>query len=315
VAFTSFASNLHPDDGDTTGDVFVRDLQANTTTLASRAAGPAGAKGNQSSAEPAISADGRFVAFRSWASNLHPDDGDTIQDVFVRDLQANTTTLASRAAGPAGAKGNDRSVDPAISADGRFLAFVSGASNLHPDDGDGRLDVFRRDLLGPPPEHPPAQQPPPEQRPPGQPPARPAGPAQPGCPVAGNVIVGSAGDDQRSGRALSDIIFGALGDDLLRGLAGADCLYGQHGRDRLLGGHGRDRLWAGPGADRLLGGPGADRIDGGAGSDRVAAGPGNDRVISRGAARDTIDCGPGPRDVAIVDPLDNTSHCEQIKLP
>ena len=152
VAFEARASNLHPDDGDSGWDVFVRDLAANTITLVSRAAGATGAKGNGSSDYPAISADGRFVAFGSSAMNLHPDDSDWTRDVLVRDLQANTTTLVSRAAGADGAKGNEYSYAPAISADGRFVALESEASNLHPDDNDTNSDVFRRDVLGPPPD-------------------------------------------------------------------------------------------------------------------------------------------------------------------
>jgi WD40-like Beta Propeller Repeat len=146
VAFHSAATNLDPDDTDISGDVFVRDLQANTTTLVSRAGGTVGAKGNSDSVFPSISGDGRFVAFRSEASNLHPDDTDGLADVFVRDLQANTTTLASRATGPAGAKGNNGSLEPSISADGHSVAFFSGATNLHPDDTDFNGDVYVRDL-------------------------------------------------------------------------------------------------------------------------------------------------------------------------
>src|SRR5262249_54760757 len=146
VAFDSRASNLDPADPDGNTDVFVRDVQANTTRLVSRASGASGAKGNSLSFSDAISADGRFVAFESTASNLTPDDGDRINDVFVRDLQANTTTLVSRATGLEGAKGNDQSGTPAISADGRFVAFTSFASNLDPTDRDGNQDVFVRDL-------------------------------------------------------------------------------------------------------------------------------------------------------------------------
>jgi Tol biopolymer transport system component len=149
VAFESDATNLHPDDGDSNYDVFVRDLEAHTTTLVNRATGAAGDKGDDEGFNPAISADGRFVAFESGASNLHPDDGDLNNDVFVRDLEAHTTTLVSRATGATGANGNDQSYTPAISADGRFVAFESYATNLHPDDGNGLQDVFRRDVLGP----------------------------------------------------------------------------------------------------------------------------------------------------------------------
>jgi Tol biopolymer transport system component len=177
VAFTSAATNLDPDDGDTTEDVFVRDLVASTTTLVSRATGASGAKGNGASeAFPAVSADGRFVAFNSTATNLHPDDPDATFDVFVRDLQTQTTTVVSRAAGAAGAKGNSFSLSPAVSADGRFVAFVSFATNLHPDDTDGIPDVFRRDVLGSPPPPPPPTPPPPPPPPPTPPPPPPPPP-------------------------------------------------------------------------------------------------------------------------------------------
>ena len=145
VAFDSHSQNLSPSDGDAVSDVFVRDLQTNTTTLVSRATGATGQKGDTVSLTPAISSDGRFVAFYSNAS-LSADDGDSESDVYVRDLQTNTTTLVSRAGGAAGVKGNSFSWQPAISGNGRFVAFTSGASNLSSDDGEGMDDVFVRDL-------------------------------------------------------------------------------------------------------------------------------------------------------------------------
>ena len=146
AAFDSDATNLDPADTDVFADVFVRDLQANTTILVSRATGSSGVKGNSASSGPAISANGRFVAFHSWASNLGPADTNGVIDVFVRDLQANTTTLVSRATGPSGVKGNDTSRVGAISADGRFVAFDSYATNLDFWDTDSTPDVFVRDL-------------------------------------------------------------------------------------------------------------------------------------------------------------------------
>jgi surface antigen len=146
VAFTSQASNLDPDDRDHSLDVFVRDVQAGTTTLVSRPAGTEAVWGEYPSSSPAISGDGRYVAFVSAGTNLDPADADPTLDVFVRDLQSATTTLVSRAAGASGAKGNGQSSSPAISGDGRSVAFASQASNLDPDDGDGRSDVFVRDV-------------------------------------------------------------------------------------------------------------------------------------------------------------------------
>jgi Tol biopolymer transport system component len=235
VAFMSSASNLHPDDGDSETDVFVRDRFTNATILISRAGGVAGEKGDATgwgSSYPALSSDGTAVAFASTATNLAPDDGDREQDVYargvygtktilvsrasgasnepslsgdgryvaysngadiyVRDLQAKTTTplpraagtssspslsadgrrvafvsaadgvahvfvhdrtthsttLVSRASGLLGAPGNDISLFPAISADGRGVAFDSNATNLHPADADAWPDVYVRDLPG-----------------------------------------------------------------------------------------------------------------------------------------------------------------------
>jgi Tol biopolymer transport system component len=150
VVFTSLANNLSGDDRDGTFDVFVRNLVTNTTTLASRAAGAAGAGGDDLSFEPSITRDGRLVAFASLARNLSGEDADTTFDVFVRDLVTNTTTLVSRAAGAAGAAGDRDSFRPSISAGGRFVAFDSLGNNLSGEDADGTADVFVRDVLGPP---------------------------------------------------------------------------------------------------------------------------------------------------------------------
>jgi Tol biopolymer transport system component len=119
--------------------------------LASRASGTDGASGNRASYEPSISGDGRFVAFESTASNLDPGDTDAgagfeATDIFVRDLQTSQTTLVSRASGPTGADGDGSSDSPSMSSDGRFVAFDSGASNLHPGDTRADTDVFVRDL-------------------------------------------------------------------------------------------------------------------------------------------------------------------------
>lgn len=146
VAFASMASNLHEDDPDAIWDVFLRDRDANQTFLLSRASGIDGVKGNGECWALSISADGRFVAFTSAADNLHPDDPDTAEDVYVRDLLTAETLLVSRASGVDGVKANGPSNRPSISADGRFVAFVSIADNLHPDDSDTMGDIYVRDL-------------------------------------------------------------------------------------------------------------------------------------------------------------------------
>jgi Tol biopolymer transport system component len=103
----------------------------------------AGAGGNGHSFEPALSAGGRFVAFWSCADNLVPGDTNGFIDVFVRGRQTGTTRRVS--IGPGGVQANGRSNSPTISADGRFVAFFSGASNLVPGDTNGSDDIFVRD--------------------------------------------------------------------------------------------------------------------------------------------------------------------------
>src|SRR5688572_19439579 len=87
-----------------------------------------GEQGNHESSAPAISADGRFVAFNAYASNLVPGDTNDLGDVFVHDRRTGQTTRVSVSS--SGGQGNSVSNGPCISADGRYVAFTSGASNL-----------------------------------------------------------------------------------------------------------------------------------------------------------------------------------------
>jgi hypothetical protein len=107
--------------------------------------GAGGRQANSSSFGAAISADGRFVAFLSVASNLVAGDTNGAEDVFVRDRVAQVTRRVS--VGPGGQQSNGGSFLPAISADGRFVAFNSLASNLVPPgvDTNNTGDVFVRD--------------------------------------------------------------------------------------------------------------------------------------------------------------------------
>lgn len=147
VGFSSSSRDLDPADVDGLSDIYVRDLDASTTTLVSRATGAAGAKSNGRSFGGELSGDGRLVVFESLGSNLDLADPDTNRDVYVRDLAAGTTTLLSRASGANGAKGNGASSTAEISADGTVVAFSSGSTNLEPTDDDGTVDVFARDLV------------------------------------------------------------------------------------------------------------------------------------------------------------------------
>jgi Tol biopolymer transport system component len=151
VAFASDATNLVvPHDTARLTDVFVRDRRAGTTTRVSGR--PNGLEADGGSYGPAISADGRFVAFGSYATNLVPHDTNGTNDIFVHDQQTGRTERVSL--GQGGAQANGDSYDTAISADGRFVAFDSSASNLVPHDTNGAgcgsdpecgQDVFVRD--------------------------------------------------------------------------------------------------------------------------------------------------------------------------
>jgi len=138
VAFQSKASNLVPQDRNGKADIFVHDRQTGLTTRVSVASG--GREGGQASNSPSISSDGRYVAFTSWASNLVWNDWNGYRDIFVHDRQTGLTMRVSVA--PGGFQGNEHSLYPSISSDGRFVTFQSKASNLVPGDTNHATDVF-----------------------------------------------------------------------------------------------------------------------------------------------------------------------------
>ncbi|HYT25207.1 MAG TPA: hypothetical protein VEP73_01805, partial [Actinomycetota bacterium] len=138
----SDADNLVAGDGNGASDVFVYDRASGQTTLESR--GSDGALADDWSYYPAISADGRVVAFDSLATNLAANDGER-PDVFVRDRASGQTRIASVSL--TGGKADYPSFAPVLSADGRYVAFDSSASNLVAFDANGNgSDVFVRDL-------------------------------------------------------------------------------------------------------------------------------------------------------------------------
>ncbi len=140
VAFLSSAINLVPGDTNVFDDVFVRDRQNGSTERVS--VGPLGVQGNQHSRYAAISADGRYVAFESTASNLVAGDTNAAQDIFVRDRVSGTTERVSVDSAGLQVSGAG---EPSISADGRYVTFHSFASNLVPGDTNGTYDCFLRD--------------------------------------------------------------------------------------------------------------------------------------------------------------------------
>jgi hypothetical protein len=148
VAFTSSASDLVANDTNgNSQDVFVRDRQAGVTRLVSVNRAGTGS-GNDVSGVCGISADGRFILFASAATDLTPIRdfayGFT-NDLFVRNLSRNTTTLVS-INHTGRSSGNHNSDGGTISADGRFVAFVSYAGDLVPNDSNNQSDVFVRNL-------------------------------------------------------------------------------------------------------------------------------------------------------------------------
>jgi Tol biopolymer transport system component len=217
VAFSSFSSNLVPGDTNNEIDVFMRDRLTNTTTRVSVDSAGNQQTRNITSDAPSISADGRFVAFTTYPSNILL--GLNTNGIFVRDRLTNTTTRVS-----VDSAGNPGVADsPSISADGRFVAFSSHASNIVPGQTNNTLNIFVVDTSSTP-----------------------------------NVINGTPGNDNLTGTSSSDIINGSEGDDVLTGLRASDVLNGGDGNDILSGGKGFDTLNGGLGNDNLVGGAGND---------------------------------------------------------
>lgn len=143
VVFESAATNLVPADTGGFWDIFLRDRQTGATTRLSVSSG--GGQANFNSFNPAVSSDGRLVAFESAANNLVVGDTNAQWDVFIRDVLTTQTTRASLA--PGGSQANGNSGAASLSDDGRWLAYYSSATNLVTGDTNGVLDIFITDLL------------------------------------------------------------------------------------------------------------------------------------------------------------------------
>src|SRR5439155_405193 len=148
--FVAYASNIVSGITFLNNDVFVHDRLTGVTERVSVASD--GTQGNGESFGPSISADGRFVAFWSDASNLvdgdtngTPGSGSLGRDVFVHDRLTGVTERVSVASDST--QGNGDSHNPSISADGRFVAYTSGSSNLDTGVTNGRNSIFVHDRL------------------------------------------------------------------------------------------------------------------------------------------------------------------------
>lgn len=145
VVFVSEATDLVAQNTNSR-QVFVRDLSSGATELVSVNETGTGA-GNGEAVEPSISASGRYVAFVSSSSDLVPGDGNGQSDVFVRDRKTGTTTLVNvNTTGSGG--GNAHAIGSAISADGRYVAFSTAATDIAPLATNGQVHVFVRDVAG-----------------------------------------------------------------------------------------------------------------------------------------------------------------------
>jgi uncharacterized membrane protein len=143
IAFNSNATNLVAGDTNGASDSFIKDTLTGVTTRVST--GSAGTEGNGGSYVTALSADGRFAAFHSNATNLVPGDTNGLFDAFVKDTVTGVTTRVSTDS--TGTQANGYSFVSDVSADGRYVAFYSLASNLVAGDTNGQRDAFIKDTL------------------------------------------------------------------------------------------------------------------------------------------------------------------------
>ncbi len=142
LVFDGGSTNLVANLGTGFDDVYRRDLQLGTTELVS--VNTSGDAGNSFSMVASLSDDGQRVAFQSLASDLVANDQHGNWDIFVRDFAAGTTTLVSSTS--SGVQGNQDSLNPWISSDGRYVSFSSNATNLSSGDTNAWFDAFVKDL-------------------------------------------------------------------------------------------------------------------------------------------------------------------------
>lgn len=143
VVFYSGSNNLVPGDTNGVGDIFLHDRMTGQTIRVS--VDSAGVEANDGSNSPAISGDGRYIAFQSSATNLVSNDTNQTVDVFVYDRLTGITSLVSVDSG--GVQANQACTRPALSVDGRYIAFESEATNLVPGSSNTYADIFVRDQV------------------------------------------------------------------------------------------------------------------------------------------------------------------------
>jgi Ca2+-binding RTX toxin-like protein len=243
---------------------------------------------DRDSNSPSISADGRFVAFSSSASNIVPGDTNRETDIFVRDTLTNTTTRVS-----VDSAGNQRNIDsdnPSISPDGRFVAFQSYAFKIVRDPTIN--DIFVRDTLTNTTTNVSVDSA-----------GNPGEAFNPSISADGrfvafdsnssNIVPGQTNNNRKifvaDTSSTPNVINGTPGNDNLAGTSGNDIINGSEGDDVLTGLRASDVLNGGDGNDILSGGKGSDTLNGGLGNDNLVGGAGNDVfVLGAGLGVDTI---------------------------
>ena len=143
IAFISEASNLVINDTNDFKDVFVHDRDTGNTERVSVTSG--GTESDDDSSTPSLSSNGTLVAFGSLATNLVVGDTNDVSDIFVHNRDTGVTERVSIASD--GTQADGRSSYPSISSDGRYVAFVSDATNLVADDTNNKSDIFVRDRV------------------------------------------------------------------------------------------------------------------------------------------------------------------------
>ena len=136
AVFASPASNLVPNDTNGVSDIFIRFPDGSLRRILAYN----GAEPNGPSYDPKISSDGKWVVFRSYATNLTPEGGNGYSQIYLYSIETNQLWLVSRDA--AGRPGNSDSQSPALSRDGLFIVFASSASNLVGGDYNNDADIF-----------------------------------------------------------------------------------------------------------------------------------------------------------------------------
>ena len=144
VLFESGADDLVAGDTNKATDIFVRDLVNGTNRLVTVSTN--GGFANGDSRDSVMTPDGRYIAFVSAANNLVPGDTNGIEDIFVRDMVSGTIVLASPGAMPAAARGS-ASEAPEITPDGRYVVFLSTATNLVAGGITNSAQIYLRDLV------------------------------------------------------------------------------------------------------------------------------------------------------------------------